>query len=67
MDMSLRVVKGCLLDYRGTVVRLLLCIKRVNLGANKSLCSKGTEASVRAARQSVDAAVSTVPSLPYIR
>jgi len=65
--MSVRAVKGCLLVYRGTVVRLLVRVKRVNVGANKAPCLKGTEASVWAARQSVHAAVSTVPSLPYIR
>jgi hypothetical protein len=66
VDMSLCTVKGCLVIYRGTVVRLLECVKRFNLGAHKAPCSKGTDASVRVARQSVHAAVSAVPSLPYI-
>ena len=35
MHRSLRAVKICLLVYRGTVVRLLVCVKRVNFGAHK--------------------------------
>jgi hypothetical protein len=38
--MSLRAVKGCLLVYRGTVVRLLVCVKRVNFGSTKPLVQR---------------------------